>query len=244
MTPSKTSSLLRRSAMLMALAALTACGDSAVAPSTESDTVDLAATASGFDQEAARATDRGDAERATAFRAAAAALRFGVRPSVIAIGVNGETHRFSAVVTATVEVLADQDTALRRTLVAWRGERGPVEILRVITLGNQGTFSSEEEPASNPRARAHGLLVNLERDSRWLATAGSAGIAIGDTGGACIPLTRGDAALRCVRAVFGFDVDGLFRLGGSAPDEGLAAVRVIAQTQRVSGVIIALDTSR
>lgn len=238
-----TPTMLRRLAFLLVVAATTACQDGppATAPAPADD---LTLTATALDNQAASAEGRGDSERATAFREAAAALRLGVRPSTIAIGVNGELHRFSAVVTANVEVLADQDTALRRTLVAWRGDGAPVEILRVMTLGDEGTFSSEDEPASNPRARAHGLLVNLVRESRWLATAGTAGIADGEIGGACHPLTRADARFRCVRAVFGFRVDGLFRLGGGSPDDGLPAVRVIAETQRVAGVILSPEQGR
>lgn len=244
MTPCDTfrsSSLLRGATILLTLCTLAACSEqqpTASVPSPAEETTDVVATASSLDAEAARADGRGDTERATAFREAAAGLRLGVRPTTIALSVRGETYRFAAVVTANLEVLADGDTALRRTLVAWRGDRAPVEILRVITLGNQGTFSSEDEPAGSVRARAHGLLVNLERESRWLATAGTAGIAVGDSGGACEPLTRADATFRCVRAVFGVNIDALFRLNGSGPDDGQPAVRVMASTQRVAGVIL------
>ncbi|MCC6245829.1 MAG: hypothetical protein IT353_23555 [Gemmatimonadaceae bacterium] len=230
--------ILRYAATLIALATVTACTDGSPSTAPEAASSELAITASSFDSEATRASDGGDTERATAFREAAAALRLGVRPTTIGIGVNGETHRFQAVVTANLEVLADQDTALRRTLIAWRGDRTPVEILRVVTLGNQGSFSSADEPATNARGRAHGLLVSLQRASRWVATAGTTGIVLGEHGGACEPITRVDANFRCVRAGFAFDVDGLFRLGGSSPDDELAAVRVQAPAQRVPGVIL------
>jgi len=239
-----THTILRRMVLLSVVAATTACQDGTPATAPAAAENDLTLTAAALDNQAASAEGRGDSERATAFREAAAALRLGVRPSIIAIGVNGELYRFSAVVTANVEVLVGQDTALRRTLVAWRGDRSPVEILRLTTLGDEGSFSSADEPASNPRAQAQGLLVNLERESRWLATAGTAGIADGDIGGECQPLTRADARFRCVRAVFGFQVDGLFRLGGGSPDDGAPAVRVIAETQRVAGVILSPSQNR
>lgn len=232
------STLLRLSTTL-AVFALAACADRA--PITEPEAVpanDLSITAAALDQQATSADASGDGERATAFRGAAAALRFGVRPSVIDVGVDGESHRYLAVVTGTIERLADGDTALRRTLVAWRGDNRPLAILRIITLGNQGAFSSEDEPASNPRGRAHGLWVNLQRASRWLATAGTTSLVLGDVGGACTPLVRSENEVRCVRATFGFDVDGLFRLDGAAPDDGAPAVRIRAETQRVDGVVL------
>lgn len=239
-------STLLRLSTTVGLFALAACGDRT--PITEplaTSADDLSITASALEQEAFRADGSGDADRATAFRGAAAALRFGVRPSVIEVGVDGESHRYLAVVTGNIERLADGDTALRRTLVAWRGANGPLDILRIITLGNQGAFSSEAEPATNPRARAHGLWVNLQRDSRWLATTGSTGLALGDLGGACAPLGRAENDVRCVRATFGFDVDGLFRLGGASPDDGAPAVRIRAETQRVEGVVLgAAPTTR
>ncbi len=134
-------------------------------------------------------------------------------------------------------MLADQDTALRRTLVAWQGVERPIAVLQVATLGDHGSFSSADEPASNPRARAHGLWVDLVRDSRWIATTGDAGIGVASVGGNCTNVSA-NANIRCVRAEFRIGVDGLFRLHGASPDDGLPALRIQAETQLVSGVIL------
>lgn len=228
--------MLKRIACASVGLMLAACSDNELPTTPTTD--DVVASAASLDAEAGRATSSGDTESATAFRSAAAALRYGVRPSQIAVSVRGETHRYLAVVTAVVEVLADQDTALRRTLVAWEGDQRPVAVLQVATLGDQGSFSSEAEPATNPRARAHGLWVDLVRNSRWLATTGDAGIRVASHGGACL-----GADVRCVRADFRVDVDGLFRLNGASPDDGEPAVRIQVETQLVKGVILARSTA-
>ncbi len=188
----------------------------------------------------ASAERAGDTESATAFRSAAAALRFGIRPTSLVVSVDGETTRYLAVVTATVQVLASRDTALRRTLVAWHNVEGrPGAVLQIETLGDQGSFSSTDEPASDPRSRATGLWVDLLRPSRWIATAGEAMLGVASTGGDCAPIGRSDAAVRCVRAEFRVGVDGLFRLHGGAPDDGGPAVRILSEPQLVNGAILA-----
>lgn len=217
----------------------TAVANNALGP----DEVDVAAVAAALDGEAFSAAARGESNAADSYRDAALALRFGVRPSVIAVSVNGTIERYQAVVTAVVQHLAPGDTALRRSVVAWHGTNHPLAILRVSTLGDQGSFSSADEPATNPRSRAEGVWLNFVRDSRWRATAGTAGINVAQIGQPCNIDARTHAEIRCVEAQFGFGVDGLFRLHGAGPDDGLAAVRIMAEPQRVNGVILARVSS-
>jgi hypothetical protein len=227
--------LLKRLVGLSMGIALVACNERAATTAPVAD--DAMAQATSLESEASRASDAGDTESATAFRGAAAALRYGVRPTQIAVSVHGETLRYLAVVTGNIEVLADRDTAIRRTLVAWHhANERPVAVLQVATLADHGSFSSAAEPASDPRARAHGLWADLVRASRWIATAGEAGLGIASLGGDCTPAGR--ASVRCVLADYRVAVDGLFRLNGASPDDGLPAVRILAETQLVHGVIL------
>ena len=227
--------MLKRLVGLSMVFTLAACNERATVTAPETD--EAMAQVASLESEASRATSAGDTESATAFRGAAAALRYGVRPTQIAVSVRGETFRYLAVVTGNIEVLADSDTAIRRTLVAWHTLNDPpTAVLKLATLADHGSFSSAAEPASNPRARAHGLWADLARASRWIATAGDAGLGIASMGGDCAPAGR--SSVRCVRAEYRVAVDGLFRLNGSAPDDGLPAVRIVAETQLVSGVVL------
>ena len=105
-------------------------------------------------------------------------------------------------------------------------------------MADQGAFSSEAEPATDPRGRAHGLWVNLVRTSRWLATDGFAKLMLGNAGGVCTPPAGTEPNVRCVLAEFGFEVDGLFRVHGASPDANAPAARIKALPQRVDGVIL------
>jgi hypothetical protein len=105
----------------------------------------------------------------------------------------------------------------------------------VTTLADVGSFSSEFEPASDPRARAQGTWLDLVRNTRWRATTGSAQLALGAIGAECGG--RRLDALRCVHVRYDVLVDGLFRLNGASPRAGEPAVRIQAEGG-VSGVLI------
>ena len=80
-----------------------ACNENvAVTEPAEAPPENLAVAAASLDQEAARAASAGDTSRASAFREAAAAMRFGVRPTPVTIAVQGENHRYAAIITANV----------------------------------------------------------------------------------------------------------------------------------------------
>ena len=93
------------------------------------------------------------------------------------------------------------------------------------------------EPASDPRSRAKGTWADLVRDSRWIATTGTAQLSIVGTGSECDGARFGD--VRCVTARYDVVVDGLFRLNGASPDAGAAAVRIQTDARGVSGVLLA-----
>lgn len=211
----------------------TACSDM---PTVASTAVPSGSEVS-LDQAMADANSRGDTESADAFAAASLALRLGARPTEIAVTVDGQTDRYQAVVTATAVALAPGDTALQRSLVAWSGVHAPVALLQVNTLGDVGSFSSPSEPVSDPRTRANGIWSDLVRGTRWIATVGSAAIAVQSKGTSCTPTDR-SLAIECTNALFEISIDGLFRLGGASPDAGAAAVRIQTSARDVNGVIV------
>jgi hypothetical protein len=176
---------------------------------------------------------------AAVYEGAALAVRLGARPTDILVSVDGEISRYNAVVVAVVEELSPGDTALRRSLIAWSGEGNRlVALLDVSTMADVGSFSSQYEPASDPRSRAQGTWVNLVRDARYRATTGDASIVVADIGAACNSDGGRGADIRCSLADFTIGVDGLFRLGGASPRAGVDAVRILTEAARVNGVII------
>ena len=168
------------------------------------------------------------------------ARKHGVQPSDIEVSVGGKISRYQALVIGTVEQLASGDTAIRRRLVAWStsGDR-TLALLDVTTLANVGSFSSQFEPASDPRSRAEGTWIDFVRDSRWMATTGMAELALGAHGGPCLS-DRID--VRCTKAVYRMAVDGLFRLHGASPSAGLPAVRIQTAAGGVNGVLLSPES--
>jgi hypothetical protein len=199
------------------------------------------ASAVSLDAAAAKAASTGDVASAALFTSGASALRAGLQPSEILVSVGGEVTRYRAIVIGKVESLSPGDTALRRSLIAWAGDDRTIATLDVSTLGDVGSFASEFEPASDPRSRAKGTWIDLVRDSRWIATTGTAGLRVADIGSECDGARFGD--MRCVMATYDVFVDGLFRLHGASPDAGAPAVRIQTDA-RVAGVIIAEGGSR
>jgi hypothetical protein len=224
--------MISRIGLLFAAMCAVACDKAPTTP----QSIDVPFAAS-LDQAAARAASSGDATSAGQFTTAAAALRFGIQPSDIMVAVHGEYTRYHALVVGVVEKLAAGDTAIRRSLVAWAGDERTIATLNVSTLGDVGSFSSPSEPASDPRSRAEGTWVDLVRDSRWIATTGTAQLTIAGIRSDCPSPRFGD--LRCVVATYDVFIDGLFRLNGATPDEQKPAVRIQTDARGVNGVLLA-----
>jgi hypothetical protein len=224
-------SSLRQAGYILAGIVAIACDS----PPTGTTTADLSPV-SGLEQAAAHAASRGDAQSANDITDAASALRNGIQPTDIEVYVGGEMGRYRALVIGSVEELSPGDTAIRRSLVAWSDAGGrTVATLDVSTLGDVGSFASEFEPATDPRSRATGTWIDYVRDSRWVATTGTAELALGAHGGSCYT-DRIDN--RCVLAKYRVSVDGLFRLHGASPDAGLPAKRIMTAAGAVNGVLI------
>lgn len=231
-------STMRRAGYAMLGIALVACADRSPTGN-EPEHFSTLSTTPNFALAASEAAGTGDAASAAVYEGAALAVRLGARPTDILVSVDGEISRYEAVVVAVVEELSPGDTALRRSLVAWSGEGNRlVALLDVSTMADAGSFSSQYEPASDPRSRAQGTWVNLVRDARYDATTGDASIVVADIGAPCNSDGDRGADIRCSLADFSIGVDGLFRLGGASPRAGVDAVRILTEATRVNGVII------
>lgn len=234
--------MFRRAGYAMLGLSFAACADRS--PTGTGNETEEFSSAPNFALSASQAAAAGDVASAAVYEGAALAVRLGARPTPILVTVDGEVSRYDAVVVATWEELPSGDSALRRSLVAWRGGNRPIALLDVSTMGDVGSFGSQFEPASDPRSRAHGTWVNLARGLRYVATVGEASIVVAQVGDACnLPDGRGQDP-RCVLADFSIKVDGLFRLGAASPDAGVDAVRIYTEASRVNGVIIARDAAR
>jgi hypothetical protein len=195
------------------------------------------ATVSQLQQAAARSAGEGNIDGADAITRAVDAMNRGIQPSHLEVSVGGEVGRYEALVIGVVEPISRTDSIIRRTLVAWQKEGDRlVALLDVTTLADVGSFGSEFEPPSDPRSRAQGSWIDFVRDSRWIATAGTAELALGALGGACHSRRIDE---RCVLAEYRVSIDGLFRLHGASPDAGLPAVRIQTAAGGVNGLVMA-----
>lgn len=215
---------------LLGLAA--ACTDAPTEPIDENTELAVA-----FDGMAADANRGGDAEGAASLSAGSLALRMGVRPSVIDVEIEGQTVRHFALV-AAISRTVDGETRLLQTLFAWTGGRRPTTILEVGILGQQGTFS--HEASAQPAGRARGVYLNLVERMRWIATSGSAAIALASTGEACGRPLSENPNIECVKARFNVRVDGVFQrreMGAAGPVTG-AGISISTDADGVHGVVV------
>jgi hypothetical protein len=189
---------------LVGLAGLAGCGDGPADPGPEPLAPEVA-----LELLAAEANRDGDVDAASGFSGGALALRMGVRPSEIAVQLDGRTVRYLALVAGIARQLRNGDVVLQRTLIAWTGDPHPTAVLQVSLVSDQGVFGfpSDLASAADPRGRARGTWVNLRERLRFVATAGGAGIQLASTGAPC----EGTLAdLRCVEARYDVRVNGVF----------------------------------
>ncbi|HKS04963.1 MAG TPA: hypothetical protein VJR92_01510 [Gemmatimonadaceae bacterium] len=224
---------VRRTACVAAGIAMLACSDSPSEPTA------LEIEAAVADLASLQTRTAPDASASTVFDGAAIARRIGVRPTPIEVSVGGEVTRYHALVIAFVERTSTGEVVTRRRLMAWRGLDRPFALLHVTTLGDGGSFAPIVDRVNDLRVRAAvGRWFNLARGTRWLATDGSAKIAMANVISACPTLERLEGS-RCGIAQFAVEVDGLFRLGGTTTDVRNPAVRIMTSAEAINGIVIA-----
>ena len=138
----------RRFAPLLLTAALAACDDDSTGPGA----VDLHLAAQSFETLGRDRVGTGDGHGATISRAAALALRAGLRPARVRIAVDGVSEDYWALeveraivpsLTADLNAAPINLPAAMRTMVAWRG--GPVErVIAIIVQSDTASFTWAE----------------------------------------------------------------------------------------------------
>jgi len=223
---------LRLMGAVALLGATAGCADNPTVPTDESTELALA-----FETMAADANREGDGDGAASLSAGSIALRMGVRPTEIAVVIDGETVRHQALVAAVTRTV-DGQTRLLQTLFAWTGGRRPIAILEVGILGEEGTF--DPSATTDPSGRARGVYKNLVDRFRWIAATGSAAIGRAGTGEACGRPLGDNPNISCVKARFNIAVDGLFHERHPASASALSDVahRIATEATGVNGVVI------
>ncbi|TFH64872.1 MAG: hypothetical protein E4G90_07245 [Gemmatimonadales bacterium] len=164
---------------------------------------------------AAEANSAGDHDAADGFSGGALALRLGIRPTEIAVSVNGETARYWAVVAGIAHTLRGGPSVLKRSLIAWTAgdDRRPTAILQVSLLTDEASFAFPTDllTAADPRGRARGTWVDLVQHLRFVAISGAAGIVVAETTDDPCDGALGELpGLRCVKATYDMHADGRF----------------------------------
>ena len=132
----------RRFAFLFVGVALTGCDGDSTGP----DAVDLHFAAQSFETLGRNRMSTGDWSGATASRAAALALRSGLRPARVRIAVDGTPEDYwaleieHAVAPDITESPVLHLPIVTRTIVAWRG-RPAERVISVTLLSDSGTFA-------------------------------------------------------------------------------------------------------
>jgi hypothetical protein len=226
---------MRLSVSLMVLAASGCATDPAAPGSSENE---LEAT---LEQLAAESNSAGDADAAAGFSDGLLAVRLGVRPTELVVEVAGAPARYRAIVTGIVHQNRAGADVLRRTLLAWQGDPRPEAVLQVSSQSDAGSFGFPTDVASaaDPARPARGTWVNLARRHTFVATSGSAAIALTSTGEEC-PSLPADTRLRCAMARYDVAIDGVFhrlpRRDSRAPDQ-LTRIEIKA-SGGVAGIVI------
>ncbi len=221
---------------------VTACETSTTEP-LPSAAADIEATLAVM---AAEANSAGDHDAADGFSGGALALRLGVRPTEIAVSIDGETERYLAVVAGIAHTLRGGPSVLKRSLIAWAPvtDRRPTAILQVSLLTDEGTFGfpTDLTTAVDPRGRARGTWVDLVHKLRFVATSGAAGILLAEaTDGPCVGALSELPGLRCVKATYDIHAEGRFAALLARDARTVDEARIIlVQTaaSRVQGILV------
>lgn len=220
------------------IVALAACGESPAGPEAEQ----LPELEASIEQMAAEANRAGDADAAVAFADGLEAVRFGVRPSEIAVTVGGEEVRYHALVVGVVVNHGDGRELVRRSLIAWAGANRPAALLQVSAFSDEATFGypADLNTRPDPTGRARGTWADLVRRHRWVATAGTVAIKVASVGDPC-PAIPAHPDIQCRVARWDLRLDGTFhqllRRDARQATTG-AALAIGSAAQGISGVVI------
>jgi len=186
---------------------LAGCSDGPAAPADTEVELEVL-----LEQLVAEANSAGDVDAATAFGDGLRAVRLGVRPSELDVTVNGEAATYLAIVTGIVHETRSGETLLRRSLIAWLGDR-PRAVLQVTSLSDQAAFGYPTDLVTrdDPVGRARGTWVNRARQQLFVATSGDASLVLASTGDTC-PNLPDDPRFRCVVARYDVAMSGVFHL--------------------------------
>jgi hypothetical protein len=168
------------------------------------------ALASTFDGMSRDANVGGDADAGAAFSGAAMAVRLGIRPTEIAVTVNGESRRYSAFVFVVGSTRALPIAAFR-TLVAYRGEnQKPTEVLYVAAGGDSVGLDHPMASGQRPDPAKFGVSSwkDLVAKQFYVATSGLAMIKQQSGAGTPCPNPSPRASVTCTAVKFGLRLAG------------------------------------
>jgi hypothetical protein len=221
-----------------ALMALAACESNPSGPEAP-EAADLELT---LEQMAAEANSAGDPDAAVAFNDGLSALRFGVRPTDIAVKVGDEIVRYNALVVGVIVRHDGTHEVQRRSLIAWTGQPRPSALLHATSFTDEAEFSFPSDLATDaaPDGRARGTWANLARGHRFVATSGPVKMVVRSRGDPC-PSVPADAPLVCVAAKWDVRLEGTFKLlprrdARSVSD--VAALVIAAAADDMNGVVL------
>lgn len=223
----------------LGLVALFAAGcDSSPADPSATDDALLEAT---FEQMAAEANSAGDPDAAVAFNDGISALRFGVRPSEIAVHIDDEVIRYRALVIGVVVRNDGTRELTRRSLIAWTGQR-PRDVLQATSFSDEAefVFPSDLTADVRPEGRARGTWLDLARGHRFVATSGPVSMVVEGIGEGC-PSVPAEARFTCRTAEWDVRLDGVFKLlprRDARSAEGGTALEIATGGEGVHGVVL------
>lgn len=221
-----------------ALIALSGC-DSTPSTPTESGTAELELA---LEQMAAEANGAGDPDAAAAFSDGLTGVRYGVRPTEIAVHIGGDLVRYQALVVGVAVRHDGTRELMRRSLIAWTGDPRPSAMLHVTSFSDQAEFSFPSDLATRAEVdgRARGTWADLARGHRFVAVSGPVAIAVSGTGQPC-PAVPSTAPFQCVVARWDLRFEGLFKqlIRRDAKEASDAAsLAISAAGEGVSGVVL------
>ena len=229
---------LRYLSLAAALIAFAGCDSSPAGPE-DSDALELEAT---LEQMAVEANSAGDVDAASAFNDGLSGLRFGIRPTEIAVHVGDEVVRYQAFVVGVVVRNDGTRELVRRSLLAWSGRPRPSAILHATSFSDEAEFAFPSDLAtrSDVEGRARGTWANLSRDHRFVATSGPVAMTVQGTGEPC-PSIPSTAEFNCVAARWDIRLEGVFkplpRRDARVAGEGASLV-IGTSAESVSGVVL------
>jgi hypothetical protein len=168
--------------------------------------------AAALDELTQQANQRGDVDAGAAYSGAAMAIRLGIRPTPIEVEVGDQSQRYLAFVHVVTHSGAAARAIRLRTMVAYRGETRPEQILYLATMADEAelgfpTISLDRRP--DVRQLAWSTWLDRPNRKLWVATAGTAGIEQKALGSAC-PKVSGRVSVQCTAATFAVRLDGEF----------------------------------